>query len=183
MTEPNFVAADVREFRVDLLPVDLRERLDVLVLNHAIIGTAGRDSLRVNTDDLNKALEVNAVACLRVIRQCLSALERAPQAKVAFIVSKGGLQRGASGKGMLTYKVSKAAQIVLAQTLCADLEERGIAGAMINPGWVSTRIGGASAPHTSEFSAENVQSIIDRYTLEDAGVLFDWNGQRISFGG
>jgi len=179
--DPTIFQGDIRSFEKQWMPLTHQDQLDWMILNHAVMGPTTRNSLSINSDDLTAAIEVNVVSCLRVIRQCLSALKRSKDPRIALIMSKGGLQKNAPAKGLLAYKVSKAAQIVLGKTLSADLKELGIPLVLINPGWVSTRIGGKNAPHSPEFSAENILNIFDNIGLNDSGKAFDWNGTELTF--
>ena len=73
-------------------------------------------------------------------------------AKIAIISSQMASQERAPG-GSYIYRASKAAALNLGRNLSSDLAGEGIAVGIYHPGWVSTDMGGATAPTTVEASA------------------------------
>ena len=57
-----------------------------------------------------------------------------------------------------------------------DLAPDGIISFVINPGWVRTDLGGASAPVAVEDSVRSILARIDAATLETSGTFQNWNG-------
>jgi NAD(P)-dependent dehydrogenase (short-subunit alcohol dehydrogenase family) len=57
-----------------------------------------------------------------------------------------------------------------------DLKSRQVIAVAINPGWVQTDMGGASAPTSPEASIEAMLRIFDQLTLDDSGNFLNYRG-------
>jgi hypothetical protein len=54
----------------------------------------------------------------------------------------------------------------------------GIVAAVLDPGWVKTRMGGSSAPTPPEQSVADMRRLIGRLDLGDSGGFFKRDGSR-----
>lgn len=77
----------------------------------------------------------------------------------------GSLAENTSG-GSIAYRTSKAAVNIAMRSVSAELAPRDITCVMVNPGWVKTRMGGASAPLPVQESVATMQRACSR----DCGV-------------
>ena len=59
------------------------------------------------------------------------------------------------------------------------LAERDLVCAVLHPGWVQTRMGGANAPVTPEDSIRGMRRVIDGLSPADSGEFLDYQGQRV----
>lgn len=75
--------------------------------------------------------------------------------QIIFLSSKMGLVSHAAADSP-AYRISKAAINMYAAILAERVAERGISVTPMHPGWVQTRMGGDSAPFTTEQSAEGL---------------------------
>jgi NAD(P)-dependent dehydrogenase (short-subunit alcohol dehydrogenase family) len=82
-----------------------------------------------------------------------------------------------SSGGFLAYRSSKTALNMAWRTLA--LANRDLICAVLHPGWVQTRMGGASAPVTPEASIRGMRRVVDGLSHEDSGEFFDYQGQRV----
>ena len=121
------------------------ESLDLLINNGAIYPKdGGLESAEL--DDIARALSVNAIGPLRVTRALLPLLRRGNEKRVLHITSlMGSIADNASGHSY-AYRMSKAALNMANKNLSIELGRDGIFSMAIHPGWVRTRMGGASAP-------------------------------------
>ncbi|MEL6268007.1 MAG: SDR family NAD(P)-dependent oxidoreductase, partial [Pseudomonadota bacterium] len=101
-------------------------------------------------------------------------------AAIAIISSQMGSSARAPG-GSYIYRASKAAATNLARNLAADLAPEGIAVGAYHPGWVSTDMGGTSAPVTPRASAEGLMQRFARLTPETTGVFEDYLGTPMAY--
>jgi NAD(P)-dependent dehydrogenase (short-subunit alcohol dehydrogenase family) len=75
--------------------------------------------------------------------------------------------------------VSKAALNMVAKGVSNDLKSRGIIVVTLHPGWVKTRMGGASAPLTVEQSVTGQQRLLDSLSMKDTGHFFNYDGKEL----
>ena len=128
--------------------------------------------------DLAHTFQVNALGALRVALAALPNVRKGQAKKLAHVTSgMGSLADNKSG-GSYGYRMSKAALNMMSVTLAVDLRAEGIASYVINPGWVQTDMGGASAPLTVTQSVEGIVREIERATFADTGAFLNWNGHR-----
>ena len=67
----------------------------------------------------------------------------------------------------------------VARSLTADLKDRGITVAVFHPGWVSTDMGGSTAPVTPAESAHGIRAVIEGLTAADSGRFLGYDGAEI----
>jgi NAD(P)-dependent dehydrogenase (short-subunit alcohol dehydrogenase family) len=124
--------------------------LDVLVNNAGIYGphegVAGYDLA-----EARRVIETNVFGPWRLIQAALPLLRRSGSPRIVN-VSSGAGQLAEMGAGGTAYRLSKAALNALTRTLAA--EESEIKVNAICPGWVSTDMGGSSAPRSVEQGAD-----------------------------
>ena len=88
---------------------------------------------------------------------------------------------GAVPTDRLAYRSSKAAVNRVVQCLAADLEPESIWACVVHPGWVSTDMGGSSAPVTPTESASGLIVIVDRLGPETTGKYLNYDGTEIEW--
>jgi NAD(P)-dependent dehydrogenase (short-subunit alcohol dehydrogenase family) len=158
----------------------LRERLhgvpiDVLINNAGIL----RDE-RLGTINYQAVLEqfaVNALGPLRVTEALLDNF--AEGAKVALITSRMGSVADNTSGGRYGYRMSKAALNMAGMSLARDLAPRGIAVAILHPGYVQTAMVGFGGDISADVSAQRLVERIDELTLERSGGFWHSNGEML----
>ena len=161
---------------VRLFPLDVRERaairrlaetlrdepLHVLIANAGIFGppssAPGQRLGSLDYDAWADVLEVNLLGAVATAEAFLPNV-RAARGRIVAITSHLGSIADTSG-GLYAYRSSKAALNMAFQNLAHDLAREGIAVAVLHPGWVSTRMGGDSAPVSPEDSAHGLKRVI-----------------------
>jgi NAD(P)-dependent dehydrogenase (short-subunit alcohol dehydrogenase family) len=88
----------------------------------------------------------------------------------------GSIEDNSSG-GFLAYRSSKTALNMAWRTLA--LANRDLVCAVLHPGWVQTRMGGANAPVAPEESIAGMRRVIDGLGPQDSGEFFDYRGERV----
>lgn len=131
--------------------------------------------------DLASTYDVNALGPLRVVLAVLPNIRRGSAKKLVHITSGMGSITDNTSGGSYGYRMSKAALNMMSRSLAVDLRGDGIASYVINPGWVQTDMGGASAPTTVAQSVDGIVREIDRATLEDSGAFLNWKGNRYAW--
>jgi len=177
-------------------PLDVRDAASVRALAGALGDTAidivfnvagvyggSRQSLRQMAEDLElgdvtSTLDVNATGALRVTVALLPHLRRGAAKKLVHVTSGMGSITDNTSGGYYAYRMSKAALNMMSRSLAVDLRPEGIASVVINPGWVQTDMGGASAPTPVDESVRGILRVIDGATLADSGEFLNWKGNR-----
>jgi NAD(P)-dependent dehydrogenase (short-subunit alcohol dehydrogenase family) len=157
------------------------DRLDILINNAAIYSSHGSDEPSEQLDELSfedalTVLRVNAVAPLLVAQQFLSLLRAGHNAKIINISSGYGSVSRNTGGFPYYYSASKAALNMFMRSLAADAKRWGITTVLLDPGWVSTDMGGLGAPLTPEAAVRAMIRVIDALTPRRNGRFLTWQG-------
>ncbi len=147
--------------------------VDLLVNNAGILSHESLGDLDLAR--IRRQLEVNALGPLRVTAALLPNLRRG--AKVALVTSRMGSIADNSSGGSYGYRMSKAALNMAGVSLARDLAERGIAVAILHPGYVRTGMTGGQGLVGPDESAAGLLARIDALTLETSGSFWHANGE------
>ena len=155
--------------------------LDLLINNAGIYSSRGSDapSERLGVLNFEEALTVlrsNAVGPLIVAQQYLDLLRAGDGPKIVSISSGLGSISANVGGFPYYYSASKAALNMCMRSLAADAKRWGIVTILLDPGWVSTDMGGRGAPTTPRQSADGMIRVIDSLRPEHNGRFFTWQG-------
>lgn len=151
------------------------EGVDVL-LNVAGVGGGKQGLYDSDFDDWRDAFEVMVIGPFRMVQALLPNLEKA-RGRVMTVSSQMGASTWPYG-GTYAYCGAKAAVNQVMRTLAVELTAKGVAVALIHPGWVKTDMGGASAEIEVEESASGIRAVVDRLTLADTGTFWKWTGEQ-----
>lgn len=123
-------------------------------------------------------IAVNVTGPMIVNRETLPLLRSGIDAKVVNVSSQLGSMNFAAGAGSDTsYCVSKAGLNMLSVKSAAALRPDGICVVALHPGWVSSDMGGASAPLTPAASAAAIYETSTALTMADSGRFITWDGR------
>lgn len=155
--------------------------VDVLICNAGVMSDRGGISDgRHTAAEWQRVLMSNVAGVALSIKAFLPAIERSKGAKIGIISSQMGSSALAGGNS-LAYRVSKAGAANLGANLAVDFKPKGIAVGIYHPGWVSSDMGGASAPVTPAESANGLVQRIDKLSLKTSGVFEDYLGKPFAF--
>jgi NAD(P)-dependent dehydrogenase (short-subunit alcohol dehydrogenase family) len=138
-------------------------RLDVLVNNAAVLLADGESILTISADALEESWRSNALGPLLLTQALAPLLKRSPAARVVN-VSSGAGQISSMSTYAPAYSISKAALNAITVMLAAALPKAKVN--CVDPGWVRTDMGGASAPRSVEQGAD---TIVWLATLPESG--------------
>lgn len=173
-------ALDVTDHaQIDALARRYRDRpLHLLINNAGITGGAPSQALgQMDYEVFRQVLEVNTVAPMKMAEAFLPQLAAAHGKVVTITSSQGSLAR--VGKARLYwYRASKAAVNMLMRNLAFDVQPRGIAVALVNPGAVDTDMmrGSSVALQEPADAVARIIAVIDRVTVESTGRFWDRKG-------
>jgi NAD(P)-dependent dehydrogenase (short-subunit alcohol dehydrogenase family) len=129
-------------------------RLDVLVNNAGVLlDPRSSRILDAKLKTFHDTLETNVFGPLLLV-QALASLMRKNRYGRIVNVSSGLGQLSGMETGTPAYRISKTALNALTVILAAEFSGSGILVNSMNPGWVRTDMGGASAPRTVEQGAD-----------------------------
>jgi NAD(P)-dependent dehydrogenase (short-subunit alcohol dehydrogenase family) len=137
----------------------------------------GQTTGHVDYANWARVLDVNTMGPLRLIEAFLDHIAHSQRRLIVTITSgMGSLTDNTSG-GSIAYRTSKAAVNMAIRSVAADLAPRGITCVVVNPGWVRTDMGGASAPLRVEESVGAMRRLFDQLRPTDSGKFFGHDGR------
>lgn len=161
-------------FEVDWDAVAGDEPLDLYIAN---AGTWGPRRIETPQDAAGwiSALAVNTVVPVLLADHLIANLAARRGKMIAITTKMGSIADNSSG-GSIAYRSSKAALNAAWRSLAIDVAREGITAAMLHPGWVQTRMGGANAPLTPDRSVTGMRRVIAGLTPEQTGGFFNYDG-------
>ena len=124
-----------------------------------------------------RMMMVNAIAPFMLGQGLLPHLEQDNGKAIAISSGMGSI--GDNSGGWIPYRTSKAALNMAWASLALEAKPRGVVVALLSPGWVQTRMGGAGAEITPEESVSDMRGLIERLTIDDSGRFLRRNGTEL----
>lgn len=149
--------------------------LDMVVHNAGVLRRSSLESLDV--DAIRLQFEVNALAPLRLMAKLHHHLRDG--AKVGFVTSRMGSIADNSSGGSYGYRMSKAALNAAGVSLARDLQGRGIAVALLHPGFVRTDMTGKQGNVDVHEAASGLLARMEALSLETTGRFWHANGEQL----
>ena len=162
--------------QVGRLPQRLGDRrIDVLMLNAGVLADEALDRLDEDAlDSIRRQFEVNAIAPLHLASALLGHMGEG--GRIAITTSRMGSIADNGSGGRYGYRMSKAAVNAAGKSLANDLRPRGIAVALLHPGFVQTDMVGGRGDVTADEAAAGLVARVDELTLESTGCFRHANG-------
>jgi len=152
--------------------------IDVLLNNAGVIGDRGAFGATDYTV-WEATLRTNTLAPMRVAEAFADHVAASGRKQMVFVSSRLGSIGDNDEGGSYVYRSSKAALNAVIKSLSNDLAGRGVTAVAFHPGWVSTDMGGASAPIGPAESVGGMRRVIERLTPADNGRFLDYDGSEI----
>lgn len=131
------------------------ERLDVLINNAGVYLDENEKLLTIEPSILEGTMTTNFFGAYHVIRSFIPIMEKHGYGRIINVSSEYGAIGEMSYQGVGAYKLSKLALNGLTQLLAAEING-DIKINAVCPGWVSTNMGGPSAPRTPKQAADSI---------------------------
>ncbi|MFS0776472.1 SDR family oxidoreductase [Neobacillus sp. 3P2-tot-E-2] len=130
-------------------------RLDVLFNNAGLYFDENEKLLTMDPSILEKTMRTNFFGAYYVIHSFMPLMEKQRYGRIINVSSELGAMRDMSVQGAGAYKLSKLALNGLTQLVAAEIKG-DIKINAVCPGWVSSDMGGPSAPRTPKQAAESI---------------------------
>jgi NAD(P)-dependent dehydrogenase (short-subunit alcohol dehydrogenase family) len=144
--------------------IDQAGRVDVLVNNAAALLHEGTGALQTPVAAYTDSLDTNVLGPLRLCQTFVPGMRERGYGRVVNVSSGAGQLAGMGGYAP-AYSLSKAALNALTRLVAHAGGPRVLVNS-VDPGWVRTDMGGASAPRSVE---EGADTIVWLATLPDGG--------------
>lgn len=151
--------------------------IDVLIANAGIIGPRDMAADAVDDAAWAEVFRVNVMAPLALAGAFRRHVEKSGERKAIAISSRLGSMASNDSGGLYVYRSSKAALNAVWRSFAID--NKGLTAAVMHPGWVSTDMGGASAPVTPKESVTGLRKVIAGLTAADSGGFLAFDGERL----
>ncbi|QLC90753.1 SDR family oxidoreductase [Priestia megaterium] len=146
-------------------------RLDVLINNAGVYLDENKKLLGMDPSILEKTMATNFFGVYHVIRSFIPLMEKQGYGRIINVSSEYGAMSEMSYPGVGAYKLSKLALNGLTRLLAAEIKD-DIKINTVDPGWVSTDMGGPSAPRTPKQAAESILWLATIGTSGPSGGFF-----------
>lgn len=150
-------------------------QLDVLIHNAGLLRSETLDAL--DLDSIRKQFEVNALGPLKTVAALRAQLARG--ARVGLVTSRMGSISDNTSGSRYGYRMSKAALNMAGVSLARDLASRGVAVALLHPGFVKTDMTGGMGNVGPAEAARGLVARMDELTLENSGRFWHAEGYEL----
>jgi NAD(P)-dependent dehydrogenase (short-subunit alcohol dehydrogenase family) len=149
--------------------------LDWIINNAGIAGGIGLGDINSEAKkSFIRMFEVNSMGPLLVTQALLPHLSKG--SKVGIITSRMGSIDDNDSGGSYAYRMSKSAVNAAGKSLSIDLKPKGIAVAILHPGWVRTDMTGYGGLIDPDESAAGLIQRMEELTLDNSGSFWHTNG-------
>jgi len=183
-SSPELEALGVRVELLDMQDLDAVERfgdrldrLDLLIANAGTYGPREVTSAE-EAREWAETFVTNTIAPFLLAQSVLPLVEASSGKLITVSTKMGSIEDNTSG-GFIAYRSSKAALNAAWRNLAIEARNRGVAAAVLHPGWVQTRMGGASAPLEPEESVAGMRKVIEGIGPEQSGGFFSYDGTTV----
>ncbi len=157
------------------------ERLDVAILNAGVYGPRSSSLQQPPSgDEFDLVMRTNVLAPMRLVPRIAPLLAPA-RGTLAIVTSRmGSISATGASHGML-YRVSKAAENMVAKLAHVELGALGVRVLAFHPGWVRTDMGGPNAEVEVPDSIAGMRRVIADATAYPGGGFYDYRGQSLAW--
>ena len=148
-------------------------RVDILINNAGILRNQSFSNL--NYDEMLEQFIVNSLGSIRVTEALSENLSSG--SKIALITSRMGSVEDNTSGGSYGYRMSKCALNIAGKSMAIDFKPKGIAVALLHPGYVQTEMVNFGGDISAGVSAERLVQRINQLTIENSGTFWHSNGE------
>jgi NAD(P)-dependent dehydrogenase (short-subunit alcohol dehydrogenase family) len=130
-------------------------RLDVLINNSGVYLEENKKLVAMDPSILERTMKTNFFGAYHVIRSFIPLMEKRGYGRIINVSSEYGAMSDMTYPGVGAYKLSKFALNGLTRLVAAEISG-DIKINAVDPGWVSSDMGGPSAPRTPKQAAQSI---------------------------
>ena len=151
--------------------------IDILIHNSGILASDRFPNIDMHA--MQRHFETNALGPLRTVL----ALSRnlLPGSKVGLVTSRVGSIEDNTSSNNYAYRTSKCAANMIGKCLSIDLQPKGVAVALLHPGYVRTNMTQHRGLIDTHESARGLVKIMNNLTLEGSGLFYHTNGEQLTW--
>lgn len=155
--------------------------LDLLINNAGVYHERwGKDKLgQINYSDWQDTFNVNTLGTVRVSEALIHNVAQSQRRLIVSITSHMGSIADISSGNDYAYRSSKTAVNAAMKGLSYEVAGHGVGVLLLHPGWVRTRMGGESAPLSTQESVAGMRRLIEDYKPSDSGRFYRYDGSQI----
>lgn len=150
-------------------------RISILMNNAGLLCNETLEAM--DLAQIQRQFEINTLGPLRITHGLLDCLDHG--SKVGLVTSRMGSVADNSSGGRYGYRISKAALNAAGKSLAIDLAPKGIAVALLHPGWVQTEMTGYSGLVSPQQAAQALIARMDGLNLDNTGTFWHADGSEL----
>jgi NAD(P)-dependent dehydrogenase (short-subunit alcohol dehydrogenase family) len=155
------------------------ERLTLVVFNAGVTGPRAPSlDAPADREAFDRVMHTNVHAALTLARPLIESLVQA-RGTLAFLTSRMGSIGSVAASGSALYRVSKAAENMVARLAHLEAAPKGVRVLALHPGWVRTDMGGQGADIDIKTSIAGMTSVLADGLRYPSGGFFDYRGETI----
>ena len=151
------------------------QRLDIVIHNSGILRSDSYPD--IDFDNMREHFDVNTLGPLRTTQALESLLKQG--SKVGIVSSRVGSIDDNTSSNNYAYRVSKTAVNMIGKCLSIDLAPKGIALALLHPGYVKTDMTNHNGLITPKESAAGLIKRMDELDMSTTGSFVHTSGERL----
>lgn len=146
--------------------------IDMLYLNAGVMHSETLEAM--DFDGIRDQFEVNTLGPLRVVCTLIERMNKG--GKIGLMTSRMGSIADNDSGGKYGYRISKAGLNAAGKSLAVDLAPRGIAVAILHPGFVRTEMTSGNGHLNPDEAAERLIQRMDALSVETTGTFWHSDG-------
>lgn len=157
---------------------EVEPSIDLFLHNAGIMSDENIQNLdQAAFDRMQQQFLINSLGPLKSVSAFLTKFKEG--SKIGLVTSRMGSIADNTSGGRYGYRASKTALNAFGKSLAHDLEAKGVAVALLHPGWVQTDMTNFTGHLTPEQSAEGLSKIMEGLTLEKTGKFWHVHGEEL----
>lgn len=161
---------------IEILKKKLEDRkIDILINNAGIFTNETLNDL--NFESIRLQFEVNTLGPLRVSHALADNLHQG--SKIGIVSSRMGSIEDNNSGGYYGYRISKSAVNSVGKSLAVDLEPKGVAVAVLHPGFVRTDMTSGQGEINPDQSVRGLIKVLDKLNISSTGRFWHSNGSSL----